>query len=170
MKRIILIMTLLFQVAILAGCATDGVTRQTRQPFQGETDGFRGIPWGIDLATRYGMKFSNVDRDNSAIRYYSRKGDDLKFGGVTMNNIYYGSMDGKFFYVGLTTTGVATYSELKEAVFRQFGQGYYFVDEKGRLSHQWLGPTTRMIVRYEPLSETARLEMWSDAILQAHGK
>lgn len=167
MKRIIFIMILLFQAAMLAGCATDGVTSQS---FQGETDGFRGIPWGTDLAARPDMKFLFVPTWDSAVKLYSRSGDELKFGNVKVNNVLYGAMDGKFYTAQLNTIGVTIYSEFKEAVFRQFGKGHFFVDKEGKLSHQWLGPTTRMFLRYEPLSETAWLTMWSEDIMRVHGK
>lgn len=52
-------------------------------------DGFREIKWGTDISELKGMAHVRTDPSYGGVEFYTRKGDELRFGDAQLYNIEY---------------------------------------------------------------------------------
>ncbi|MFA7328974.1 MAG: hypothetical protein WC081_05675 [Candidatus Ratteibacteria bacterium] len=124
-----------------------------------EPDGFRGIKWETELSTLSGMKYLRTDPTSGGIRQYTKKNDDLMIGGAKIESIEYGFWQGKFCSVFIRTKGPTNFTNLREATFEKFGEG--FQDNKYIKNYGWFPKITKMVLGYDDASERGYLLMLS---------
>lgn len=91
--------------------------------FQGEPDGYNGIPWGSPLKGLESMERVGTQKDAPDISLYRRAGDDLSFGRARLTGIEYGFSAGRLTAVTLKVDSLLHYLFLKEEAFIRFGKG-----------------------------------------------
>jgi len=117
-----------------------------------EPEGFNGIKWETELSTLKEMKPYRKDLSHGGIDFYLKAGDGYKLKNGKLIPIQYGFWRGKF-YVGMVITkGVTDWDALREAVFREFGEGSKSFSN--REEYLWLGNNTVMALRYSEFSKT----------------
>jgi len=117
-----------------------------------EPKGFNGIRWETTLSSLKGMKHYRTDPSHGGIECYLKEGNAFKLGNGKALPIEYGFWRGKF-YVGMVITkGVTDWDALREAVFREFGEGSKSFSN--REEYLWLGNNTVMALRYSEFSKT----------------
>jgi hypothetical protein len=75
--------------------------------FTSEPDGFRGIIWGTDISTLKGMTHVRTYPSYGGVEFYTRKGDELRFGDAQLYNIEYAFWKGKYASVWIYSIGYA---------------------------------------------------------------
>lgn len=127
-----------------------------------EPKGFNGIKWETSLSTLQGMKHYRKDSSFGGIEFYLRESDAFKLGNGKTLPIEYGFWKGKF-YVGMVVTkGLTDWNALKEAVFREFGQGAKTYSN--REEYMWLGKNAVMALRYSESSKLGIYYIRSDSM------
>jgi hypothetical protein len=127
-----------------------------------EPRGFNGIRWETTLSTLGGMRHYRTDPSYGGIDFYLKEGDAFKLGNGKALPIEYGFWKGKF-YVGMVMTkGVNDWTALKEAVFREFGEGSK--SWSNREEYLWLGENSVMALRYSEFSKMGIFYIRSDSM------
>jgi hypothetical protein len=127
-----------------------------------EADGFRNVKWGTDFSTLTDMQYVGTDQSYGGVKKYTKKGDELRIGGATLEGIEYGFWQGKFSSVLIKVKGFANFSALKDATFEKFGSGH-----KGNRFMEryiWFGEITTMMLDYREVSSVGSLFMNSKEI------
>lgn len=146
-----------FSLLLMLVFGSHGVA--TAAPFEG----FRGIPWGADLAA-WQHELVLVETDG-AMQYYARTGDKLAIGEATLLKVRYGFYHGKFAMVFITYTGLQNFLRIKEALVQTYGpatQPNRFLD---RYVWALYGPVTRYLSYTSGLGQGHVL--FQDAALRA---
>jgi hypothetical protein len=132
--------------------------------FQNEPDGFRGIKWGTDISGLQGMTHVRTDPSYGGVEFYTRKGDELRFGDVQLEKIAYAFWKGKFASVWIHSGGYANWYALHDAVFEKFGEGYQphrFIEQ-----YIWSGTSTAILLNYNEITKQGTLFMYSQTIAE----
>jgi len=113
----------------------------------GIADGFRDMPWGLQEkeAASYGLTRQTVDK-KSKLSVYTKKNEELRFGGVPLLGIQY--VFGQQF--GFITVGVAAAPEqakpLLEACMQLFGQP----TATSQTKTEWSSDAVEAIYEFQP--------------------
>jgi len=91
--------------------------------FQGEPDGYNGIPWGTPLKGLASMEYAGRQKDGADTPLYRRAGEDLTFGRARLTAVEYGFTNGLLSVVILRVNSLLQYLLMKEEAVRRFGQG-----------------------------------------------
>jgi hypothetical protein len=89
-----------------------------------QIDGFRGLPWGTELATLNSSEFSKVIAFKGIapdVESYQRKNDQLKMDGAAVESINYNFSKGKLVSVNIDFNGFYNYESLLAYCKAQFG-------------------------------------------------
>jgi hypothetical protein len=127
-----------------------------------EPEGINGIKWETKLSTLAGMKPHRKDASYGGVEFYVREGDTFKLGNGKLTPIQYGFWREKF-YIGIVTTqNLADWNALKEAVFKQYGEGAKPFTNKEE--YLWIGKKTVMALRYTDFLKEGIFYIKSDEI------
>jgi hypothetical protein len=125
--------------------------------------GFRGLKWGTEFSTvKDSMIYLKTDPSHGGIKKYSKKDDDLKIAGATLESIEYGFWQDKLCSVDIKFKGYVNFTSLKDATFEKFGAG----QKPNRFMEQyiWTGEITGMILEYKEILNKGYLLMFSNEI------
>jgi len=154
MKRIWLIGITILMIGLWNNLSFAGNYRKNSEP-----NGFRGIKWGTSLSSLPDMTFTGNSSDDGNFKAYIKKGDNMHIGNAKLKFLLYLFWKGKFYGVGIGTSGFINWNGLKDAVFEKFGKGYQ--SNKFIKSYVWYGKKTDMTLDYNEISEEANFGMWS---------
>jgi hypothetical protein len=90
-------------------------------------DELRGLSFGTPLTSIQNLV--RFDPPHSGLQFFTRRGDDLHYRGVPLNNnggILYGFREGKLEVVELWKTGMCSDTTLRRAVQDRFGKEKYY--------------------------------------------
>jgi hypothetical protein len=112
------ILAIVFSI-FLIGCFAS--TRSSKP--RADPDGFRDIKWGTEISTLKDMEKAEQDKSsNSALVWYTRKGDTLAIGKAKLENIFYSFWMGNFESVWIGFKGDENFETLKKELFERFGK------------------------------------------------
>jgi hypothetical protein len=127
-----------------------------------EPDGVNGIKWETKLSTLSGMKPHRKDASYGGVDFYVRDGDTFKLGNGKLAPIQYGFWKEKFYVGVVATQNLADWNALKEAVFKQYGEGAKPFTNKEE--YLWVGKKTVMVLRYTDFLKEGIFYIKSDAV------
>ena len=103
----------------LIGCFAS--TRSSKP--RSDPDGFRDIQWGTEISTLKDMEKAEQGKSpNTALVWYTRKGDTFAIGRAKLENIFYSFWMGSFESVWIDFKGDENFEALKKELFEQFGK------------------------------------------------
>jgi hypothetical protein len=114
------------------------------QAFQGEPDGFRGIPWGAPVESLQGFILVSRARDRQEVSLYRREGDDLTFGRAQLKSILYEFAEGRLSRVEIRVDDIWNFVLLRDALFRLHGPGKEL--SPGAERYGWEGVKSRVLL------------------------
>lgn len=114
------------------------------QAFQGEPDGFRGIPWGTPVESVQGFILAGRTGDRQEVTLYRREGDDLTFGRAQLKSILYEFTEGRFSRVEIRVDDIWNFVLLRDALFRLHGPGKEL--SPGAERYGWEGVKSRVLL------------------------
>jgi hypothetical protein len=127
-----------------------------------EPEGVNGIKWETKLSTLEGMKLHKKDASYGGMEFYVREGDTFKLENGKLAPIQYGFWREKF-YIGIVTTrDLADWNALKEAVFKQYGEGAKPFTNKEE--YLWVGKKAVMALRYTDFLKEGVFYIKSDSM------
>ena len=132
--------------------------------FQNEPDGFRGIKWGTNILELQGMTHVRTDSSYGGVEFYTREGDDLRFGDAQLERIEYAFWKGKFASVWIHSMGYANWLDLHDATIAEFGGGYKphrYIEQ-----YLWFGSSTMILLQYNETGREGTLCMFSQTIIK----
>jgi len=155
----------------LIGCIASGIILMSSLTYAqipgkfkpgSEPDGFRGIQWEQDISTVKGLVYFATDPSYGGIKKYKRNGDELKIGAAELENILYGFWQNRFSSVTIYIEGYTNWTNLKEAAFERFGEGFQSNEYIER--YAWFGEDVWMLLEYNEFSREGSLFMASQKI------
>ncbi len=149
-------------MVVIFGCGQGSIS-----PYKAnsEPDGFGGMMWGT--------QFSVVKSDMVELRstndpsepgvkikiYYTKKGDNLKMGTVSLDRVEYVFWRGEFAEVRISSRGSENFDSLKQFLFEKYG-----TVSKFQGAYSWEGSVTRISLRYDEPTKTSLLSVASTKI------
>jgi hypothetical protein len=106
-------------LAVLFGCSTSA----SKEP-----EGFRNVKWGSEIGTLSG--FEQIAEEGN-LRFFEKKGEELKFEDVRLEKVVYGFFQGRF-YTAIVYFPAAAFGRVQEIVTGQLGQPAQPEGEKGK--------------------------------------
>lgn len=124
-----------------------------------EPNGFNGIKWGTDIATRNSMEHYKATPKSAEV--YLKKNENLAFGGAKLERIEYHCIENKLEKVIIIVKGSENWDAFKKAVFDTYGLGLKEQRTFGGLTerYEWRGQITDMGLGYNPSVEKGSLFM-----------
>ena len=120
-----------------------------------ESDGFRGIKWGMDIKMLSDMECTGK-MSGPGPGFYIRKGDKLKIGEAELIKIVYSFWRDKFYGVDIDTEGYFNWHNLQEVVFKKFGQPKEHSIESAEYN-LLVGERTNILMDFDKTSEKGHL-------------
>ena len=123
--------------------------------FQNEPDGFRGLKWGDPPGED--MEFSRTAEE---ITFYTRSGEKLQIGDVSLDSVSYSFIEGRFILAGVKFSGKENYKSLATILETRYGEP----TEKGVFDKlSWYGGKVMIYLFYD------RIEKGNLALTDAAG-
>ncbi len=132
------------------------------QPELDKWAGFRGLPWGTNIADMKDMVLTTEDARN---QFYARMNDKLSIGDAQLMSLSYVCYQGRLCGIWVELEGSSNYGYLKDALFARYGTGVQrnaFIEDWA-----WGGPRrlasgpedVLMVLTYKEISEVGLLLM-----------
>jgi len=116
LRIVVICLAVVMAAALLPGAGSS-------HAFQGEPDGYNGIPWGTPLDRLSSMEYIGRQNDEPDTELYRRSGDDLSYGKARLTAVEYGFTNGRLSVVTLRVNSLLHYLLMKEEAIRRFGPG-----------------------------------------------
>lgn len=132
-----------------------------------EIDGFRGMKWGAGQATLNSAEivkvppFKGISPD---MEVYQRKNDDLRVGGVEVDNINYNFRKGRLVSVNIDFKGFTVYETLMAYCKNQFGSATGSMPKNMEILTSFESPKTHALLYFQlgsPQYSFGRLFLYS---------
>jgi len=126
---------------------------------EGEPNGFRNYPWGMEISSLYLREFSrSYPKYGGKVVYYTKKNEDLNIAGTEVEKIEYGFwQDEVFCEILITIKGKENFERIKRASIEKFGKGYTQIPGTNRIT--WKGKTTYVYLDFEESNKKGYLFM-----------
>jgi len=125
-----------FLMGILVLLVVLAYPQQAIFAFHNEPDGFRGIPWGTNIADLPDMM---LDEDGGDSKLFRRQGDGAKIGDVSLESCSYVFYRGRFYGVFIEFSSLQNARAIKETLLRQHGEGHRLRQGRFVEAYQWSG-------------------------------
>ena len=87
-------------------------------------DGFGDLTWGVEVSKVDGLEKKRVTGGFDGVIEYVRSQEILEIGDAALSSIIYGFWRDRLYMVTIWTKGYSNFTALRNAVFREFGQGH----------------------------------------------
>lgn len=150
-----LISVLLFFIVLIT-------VRQSVFAFQNEPDNFRGIKWGTNIKSLYGMKLC----EKSTVTWYKKEYDKLKIGDAQLENVLYGFYNEQFFTVMIIFSGYTNYNMIRNTLFNQYGNA--FRENQNVENDLWSGIYVTIFMEYNSILEKGSITYFYQPLLDKY--
>ncbi|GLI35778.1 hypothetical protein [Desulforhabdus amnigena] len=142
-SRVALVLAAIVLIMMLFACTSSSESR---------TEGFRGMKWGSALKDP--SQFEPLAEEGD-LKFYRKKGEDLKVEDVKVENIVYGFYKNRFYNVMVYYASPENFQRLKEILSRWYGNPVE--PEQGVKKYFWNVDLLNVLLDYNDAAGSGRI-------------